>query len=104
MEKMLEKNRMSLRAFLLKQNCPIEFVRIKDPKTQQVRPCGVFLCGTVKGYVSEKVMNAVNSNSLKADDVDYAECAKPEGGDYVPCLMIRNKANVVASFSLKDLE
>ena len=95
---------MTLRAFLKKEECPIEFIRIKDPKTNQIRSCGVFLCGTVKGYVSEKVMAAVNSNSLKADDVDYAECAKAEGETYVPCLMMRNKTNVVASFSLKDLE
>lgn len=98
MEAMHTKNRMTLRAFLKKEECPIEFVRIEG------RTCGVFLCGTTKGYVSEKVMNAVNSNSLKADDVDYAECAKTEGGNYVPCLMLRSKVNVVGSFSLKDLE
>lgn len=98
MEKMLEKNRMTLRAFMKKAECPLEFVRIEN------RKCGVFLCGSTKGYVSEKVMETVNSNNLKVDDVDYAECAKAEGEAYVPCLMIRNKANVVHTVTLKDLE
>ena len=88
-------NRKPLRSYLKDQQAPIDFIQITGKEH------GAFTCGTEKGYVSAKVMNALRSNSAGIDDIEYAEVTKPGENHAVPCLMLKSKANILTSFSLE---
>lgn len=71
---------------LVKKHGAIEF--IKSPKTGKL----FFLVGDIKGYVSPKV--AENLDTVELKDIQYAEVSI-DGGQAVPTLMMSNKQNVV---------
>ena len=78
-------NKMTARA--LKENHgAIEFV--KNPNTGKC----FFTCGSIVGYVSSKVQE--NLDSVGLDDLQYAEVSI-DGGQSVPCLMMRGTQNVL---------
>lgn len=86
---------MSLRSYLKRQQAPIDFISIKG------KSHGAFACGTERGYVSPRVMDALRANSAGIDDIDYAEVTKPGETNAVPCLMLKSKANILKTFSLE---
>lgn len=96
-------NRMPLRSYLQGMQAPIDFIEVykTDNEGKKVKQeHGAFSCGTEKGYVSAKVMNALRSNTANIDDIEYAEVTKPGETNAVPCLMLKSKENVLKTFSL----
>lgn len=74
---------------------PIEFIHnTKDGKDNLF-----FKCGSIVGGISDKVKAAYKANTLKIEDMAYAEVSK-DGGKAVPVLMMISRANVVATFGL----
>lgn len=93
------KHRNSMTAAALKhhEGCPIEF--IKNPKNGNV----FFMCGTKTGYVSPNARELMAQEGTTLDDFTYNECCKPDLDDkveanWIPCLSIRNKDNIIKSF------
>lgn len=97
-------NRMPLRSYLKGMQAPIDFIEVykTDNEGKKVKQeHGAFSCGTEKGYVSAKVMNAVRTGQADVDDIEYAEVTKPGETNAVPCLMLKSKANILKTISLE---
>ena len=85
------RNKTSARDLIITENSELQFV--ENPKTGKI----FFVCGSKKGYVSPAAVEKMETGSL--DDFYYAEVSI-DNGDYVPCLMLLNKPNVVRSFNV----
>jgi hypothetical protein len=85
------RNKTSARDLIIAENSELQFV--ENPKTGKI----FFVCGSKKGYVSPAAVEKMKTGSL--DDFYYAEVSI-DNGDYVPCLMVLNKPNVVHSLKV----
>lgn len=85
MEKLQVRNRKTATQLVISENAELQF--INNPNTNKV----FFMCGTVKGYVSPAVTAKLDTVDL--EDLQYAECAKPNTDDWVPCLMMVGDTN-----------
>lgn len=85
------RNKTSARDLIIAENSELQFV--ENPKTGKI----FFVCGSKKGYVSPAAVEKMKTGSL--DDFYYAEVSI-DNGDYVPCLMVVNKPNVVHSLKV----
>lgn len=63
---------------------------IKNAKTGKM----FFAAGSITGYVSPKV--AENLDTITLEDIQYAEVSI-DGGEPVPTIMMKSKANIVRS-------
>lgn len=81
------KNEMTARE-LINKHGQIDFV--ENPKTNKL----FFVCGSIKGYVSEKLAQVLDT--VEAEDIRYAEIhATIKGVETdVPTLMLASKNNV----------
>lgn len=81
------KNEMTARELISKHG-RIDFV--ENPKTNKL----FFVCGSIKGYVSEKLAQVLDT--VEAEDIRYAEIhATIKGVETdVPTLMLASKNNV----------
>lgn len=81
------KNEMTARE-LINQHGRIDFV--ENPKTNKL----FFVCGNIKGYVSEKLAQVIDT--VETEDIRYAEIhATIKGVETdVPTLMLASKNNV----------
>lgn len=89
---MKSRNKMSARDLVKSENASLQFV--ENPNTGKI----FFVCGSKKGYVSPAAVEKMETGSL--DDFCYAEVSI-SSSDYVPCLMLVNKPNVVRSFDIE---
>ena len=89
---MKSRNKMSARDLVKSENASLQFV--ENPNTGKI----FFVCGSKKGYVSPAAVEKMETGSL--DDFCYAEVSIGSS-DYVPCLMLVNKPNVVRSFDIE---
>ena len=89
---MKSRNKMSARDLVKSENASLQFV--ENPSTGKM----FFVCGSKKGYVSPAAVKKMETGSL--DDFCYAEVSIGSS-DYVPCLMLVNKPNVVRSFDIE---
>lgn len=80
------RNRMPAETLVINNNSEIEFV--ENPNTGNL----FFKCGNVKGYVSPAVRKVINTVELA--DLQYAECARPESDEWIPCLMMLKQSQV----------
>ena len=85
------RNKMSAKDMIISENSTLNFV--ENPNTGKI----FFVCGGKKGYVSPAAVEKMETGSL--DDFYYAEVSI-DNGEYVPCLMLVNKQNVVRSFDV----
>ncbi len=83
----ISRNQMSGRE-LKAQHGAIEFV--ENPKTNKL----FFACGTLRGYVSPKVQEAVTKGNLTIDQINYAQCSTDGGDNWVDCIMMKSTNNV----------
>ena len=83
-------NRMTVAQLVAQEHSPLDIV--VNPKTGKT----FFTCGSKKGYVSPKAEAAIK-NGCDEDDLQYAEVSI-DGGEAVPTLMIKGKANIIRSF------
>ncbi len=86
------RNKMSARDFIIRENESLKF--IKNPDTGKI----FFVCGSKKGYVSPAAVKKIDTGSV--DDFYYAEVSI-DNSNYVPCLMLVNKPDVVRSFDVE---
>lgn len=97
-------NRMPLRSYLQDMQAPIDFIEVyktDESGTKVKQEHGAFSCGTEKGYVSAKVMNAVRAGKAGVDDIEYAEVTKPGETHAVPCLMLKSTVNILKTMTLE---
>lgn len=80
--KMKVRNRKTAEELVISENAPLRF--INNPNTNKI----FFECGKIRGYVSPAVSAKVNDVEL--EDLQYAECAKPDTEDWIPCLLFKS--------------
>ena len=59
-----------------------------------------FSCGSVRGYASNRVIEALKSNSLKPQDIQFAECST-DGNTWMWCCMMLTNKNSIGKLSLR---
>ena len=61
-----------------------------------------FSCGTKQGYISQKLLDAINNNTAKVQDIRYAEVHTEINGEakVVPTLYLASTKHVIKSFKL----
>lgn len=88
------KNKMTAADLVRLHNAPIEF--LENPKTGKL----FFRCKDIKGYVSPAAKKAVLED-CSIDDLQYAEVST-DGSQFLPCLMLKQKRNVVKILDVDD--
>lgn len=86
-------DRMSARALMVAQQSNLDFV--ESPRTGKL----FFSCGEKRGYCSPAVRAKFAENSLKLEDLEFANVSM-DGGKPVPSLMMKSTQNVKLSFKL----
>ena len=84
--KMNVRNRMSVNALKDREADKLRF--IENPKTGKL----FFTCGSKTGYISPAVQKEIMS--VKAEDLEYAECCIAGQSTWVPVIMKRGTNNV----------
>lgn len=90
------RNRKNFVAFIAQ--FPNEALEFFKTKTASGKPCLCFSIGETTGYVSSNVASQIDT--IEMDDMQYFEAYSESKKEWIPCIGLRNKSNVVRVFKL----
>ena len=93
--KIKTRNSRSVASIILSEKAPIEI--INNPKGKVF-----FTCGESSGYVTKKVVAAIKDGTFSIHDTNVVDIevidAHTGEAQWLPCMCVRNTANVLGSF------